>query len=338
MGGVPIGGGAPTTVQSMTNTDTGDFEATLAQVKRLESAGCEIIRVSIPDEKSIKSFSELKKESAVPLVADIHFRADLAVAAIKAGADKVRINPGNIGGKEAVAKIVEAAGERRVPIRIGVNAGSISAGFRDLDLPLSRKLVDSALESIELVESLGFKEIIVSAKAYSVTETIETYRELAKRIDHPLHLGVTESGTLKSGSIRSAVGLGILLWEGIGDTVRVSLSADPVHEVHIAQQILQALEIRRFRPELIACPTCARCEVDLIPIARKVEEKMAGMTKPIKVAVMGCSVNGPGEARQADVGIAAGKGKGVIFKKGEPVETIPERLFIDRLLELIEDL
>ncbi len=336
VGGVEIGGGAPISIQTMTNTDSRDYDSTLKQVLELESAGAELIRISLIDTASVKVFKRLKAEIGTPLIADIHFNADIAVQAILAGADKVRINPGNIGGKDQVARVAEAAAERSIPIRIGVNAGSINDRLRDLDMPLSQKLVESVRESIAIMEAIGFNDIIVSAKAYGVQDTIGTYRALSKTFDYPLHIGVTESGTLESGSVRSAVGLGILLNEGIGDTIRVSLSADPVHEVHVAKQILQALEIRRFHPELIACPTCSRCEVDLIPIARQVEQELKKISKPLQVAIMGCSVNGPGEAKQADIGIAAGRGKGVLFKKGKPVKTVDEADFVEELLKLID--
>lgn len=338
VGNVPIGGGAPVVVQSMTNTKTSDISATLKQIKQLEEAGCEIVRLSIPDQASVNTLKALKGEVAVPLVADIHFQWKLAVAAIKAGADKVRVNPGNIGGPEEIRAIAEVAGEYKIPLRIGVNAGSLNERIRQTNESPSRKLVASTLESIELLESMGFNNLILSLKSYNVLETIEAYREIAKVTDYPLHLGITESGTLFTGSVRSAVGLGILLAEGIGDTVRVSLAADPLHEVKVAQQILQALELRRFHPELIACPTCARCEVDLIPIAQRVEEKLSILDLPFKVAIMGCIVNGPGEARDADAGIAAGRGKGVLFKKGIPVKTIPEENFVEELIRALEEL
>jgi len=336
VGEVAIGDGAPISIQTMTNTDSKDYESTLKQISELESVGAELIRISLPDEESVKVFKKLKTKTSTPLIADIHFRAEIAVLAIEAGADKIRINPGNIGGKDQVSKVAAAAAKRNIPIRIGVNAGSISDDLRDQDIPLSKQLTLSALECIDVMEKVGFNNIIVSAKAFGVQDTIETYRALSKSIDYPLHIGITESGTLESGSVRSSVGLGILLSEGIGDTLRVSLSADPVHEVHVAKQILQSLEIRKFHPELIACPTCSRCEVDLIPIARQVEKELKNISDPLKVAVMGCSVNGPGEARLADIGIAAGRGKGVLFKKGKPVKTVDEADFVDELFKLIE--
>ncbi len=337
VGGVAIGGGAPIAVQSMTNTKTFDVEATVAQINALEAAGCEIVRVSVPDERSAAAIPALKEAIDIPLVADIHFQAGLAVAAIEAGADKVRINPGNIGGQEETAKVVEAAAAAGIPIRIGVNSGSLSREIRESPAPMPEKLARSAIENIELVESLGFDKLVISVKSSNVMETVEAYRLLSAQTDHPLHLGVTESGTLERGAVKSAVALGILMAEGIGDTVRVSLTADPVHEISIARQILQALDIRRFSPEIISCPTCARCEVDLIPIAERLDDHLKSSTKIVKVAVMGCVVNGPGEAAEADVGLAAGRGKGVIFAKGKPVKTIGEADFAAELLKAVDD-
>lgn len=336
IGNVTIGGGAPVAIQSMVNTKTTDIAATLNQIKRLEAAGCEIIRVSVPDEASVAAFKEIKKGAQAPLVADVHFRWQLAVEAIKAGADKIRINPGNISDKKGIKKIVATARSYGIPIRIGVNAGSLSAKIRDSDLSSSDKLVAGALESVALIESMDFSDLVVSAKSFSVPEAVAAYRSLATKIDYPLHIGITESGTLKSGSLRSAIGLGILLFAGIGDTLRVSLSADPIEEVHIARQILQILELRRFQPELVSCPTCARCDIDLIPIANELERRLgAGQAPPLRVAVMGCVVNGPGEARQSDLGIAAGKGKGVLFKKGKIIKNVAEKDFIDEIMKLV---
>ncbi|HEX21104.1 MAG TPA: flavodoxin-dependent (E)-4-hydroxy-3-methylbut-2-enyl-diphosphate synthase [Actinobacteria bacterium] len=336
VGNVAIGGGAPIAIQSMTNTKTINIAATLQQIHRLEAAGCEIIRISLPDEPSVKAFKQLKKEAQAPLVADIHFRWELAVAAIKAGADKVRINPGNIKDKDGIKKIVATAGLHNIPLRIGVNAGSLSDIIRDSDLANAEKLVVSALESVALIESMGFTDLVISAKTFSVPEALTVYRTLAAKLDYPLHIGITESGTKKSGSLRSAVGLGILLSESIGDTLRVSLSADPVEEVYVAQQILQILELRRFHPELVSCPTCARCDIDLIPIANELEERLSASRAPLRVAVMGCVVNGPGEARQSDIGIAAGKGRGVLFKDGRIIKNVAEENFVDELMKLVQ--
>ena len=338
VGNVAIGGGAPIAIQSMTNTDTKDFQATLSQIKLLEEAGCELIRISIPNQASLKTFSKLKEKASVPLIADIHFRWQLAVEAIKVGADKIRINPGNIGGQEALEKVVEAAKQKDIPIRIGINAGSIEEEFHRLDIPLWKKLVASAKKNIALVEAMNFNKIVVSAKAFSLLDTISVYQTLAKATEHPLHIGITESGPLKTGAIRSAVGLGVLLWQGIGDTIRVSLSANPVEEVMVAKQILQSLEIRRFQPDLISCPTCSRCQVDLIPIATETEKQLQSISRPLKVAIMGCIVNGPGEAEQADVGIAAGKEGGILFKKGKPVKKVTEREMLTELLKAIKEM
>ena len=337
VGRVAIGGGAPVVVQSMTNTKTHMVDETVAQIRALRAAGCEIVRVSVPDPASAAAIPAIKAAIDIPLVADIHFQADLAVAAIKAGADKVRINPGNIGGRDETAKVVEAAAKASVPIRIGVNSGSLSKEIRATDAPPAEKLARSAIENIELIEGLGFNDIVVSVKSSSVTETVEAYRLLSEETDHPLHLGVTESGTLESGAIKSAIGIGILLAEGIGDTIRVSLTSDPVHEIETARQILQALDIRRFSPEIISCPTCARCEVELIPIAEQLEKHLKSSTKIVKVAVMGCVVNGPGEAADADIGLAAGKGKGVIFSHGRAVKTVTESEFLSEMLRSIDE-
>jgi len=335
VGNVAIGAGAPVAIQSMANTKTKDIDATRKQINRLEGAGCELIRLSVPDEPSIRAFKELKKSAKVPLVADVHFRWELAVAAIKAGADKVRINPGNISDKSGIKKIVNTASKYDIPIRIGVNAGSLSQNIRDANMANAAKLVAGALESIALIESMGFNNLVISAKAFSVPEAVAAYRALADKVDYPLHIGITESGTIKSGSLRSAIGLGILLAEGIGDTLRVSLSADPVEEVYVAQQILQTLELRQFHPELVSCPTCARCDVDLIPIANELEERLSESDVPLRVAVMGCVVNGPGEARQSDVGIAAGKGRGVLFKNGKVIRNVAEEDFVEELMKLV---
>ena len=336
IGKITIGKGMPVAIQSMTNTDTADAVATLLQVEALVAAGCEIVRVSVPNDPALQGFAALRQATGVPLVADIHFRWQLAVGAIQAGADKVRINPGNITDAQGVARIVEAAGTAGVPIRVGVNAGSLSKKTRDADLPLWRQLAESAVEFCGIIEGMGFTDIVVSAKGYDVPETVHAYRELAKLVDYPLHLGITEAGTALSGAIRSAVGLGILLGEAIGDTIRVSLAADPIEEIKAAQQILAALDLRKFGPELLACPTCARCGVDLFAIAGQVERRLLGVKAPIRVAVMGCVVNGPGEAARADVGIAAEKGGGVLFAGGKAVARVPEDQLVDRLMELIE--
>jgi len=335
VGGVPLGGGAPISVQSMTNTPTTDVAATLAQITALADAGCEIVRVAIPSADALDGFSAVCRESMIPVVADIHFDHRLAIEAASRGAAKLRINPGNIGDAAAVDAVIDAAGAAGIPIRIGVNAGSLADEYRDRDWPLAEKLVASAVSFCEHFESRGFGDIVVSAKASSVTSTVEAYRGLTDRVPYPLHIGITEAGTSLAGTVKSSVGLGILLAEGIGDTLRVSLTADPVDEVMVAWQILGALDIRRRGPELVSCPTCGRCQVDLIPIAEEVERRLRGLTVDLKVAVMGCVVNGPGEAREADLGVAAGRGVGIVFAKGEPVRKVPEDQIVDALFEEI---
>lgn len=336
VGEVVIGGGSPITVQSMTNTDTKDPVATLAQIARLASAGCEIVRVAIPHADALDGFERIAAHSPLPVVADIHFDYRLAIEATRRGAAKLRINPGNIGAIERVDAVIDAAGEAGIPIRIGVNAGSLAAQYDGLDWPLHEKLVASAVSFCAHFESRGFSDIVVSAKASSVMESVAAYRRLADEITHPLHIGITEAGTLMSGTVKSAAGLGILLADGIGDTMRVSLTADPVEEATVAWDLLSALDIRRNAPELVSCPTCGRCEVDLIPIADAVSAALRRHPTPIKVAVMGCVVNGPGEARDADIGVAAGKGVGMIFAKGEVVRKVPEERIVDELLAEIE--
>ena len=333
VGGVPIGDGAPPVVQSMTNTDTRDASATLAQIERLAEAGCEIVRVAIPHADALDAFGEICAESPLPVVADIHFDHRLAIEAAARGAAKLRINPGNIGDMARVDAVIDAAGAAGIPIRIGVNAGSLAREFHDADLPLAEKLAASAVSFTAHFESRGFRDIVISAKASSVIPTIEAYRLLADRVAYPLHIGVTEAGTSFSGTVKSSVGLGILLAEGIGDTLRVSLTAPPEEEVRVAWEILAALDIRRRGPELISCPTCGRCEVDLVPIAREVEERLRATKAPVKVAVMGCAVNGPGEAKEADVGVAAGRGVGLLFAHGKPLRKVPEAEIVDALMD-----
>ncbi len=336
VGSVALGGGAPIAVQSMTNTDTSDVAATLAQITRLADAGCEIVRVAIPRREALGAFGEIAAASPLPVVADVHFDHTIAIEAARLGAAKLRINPGNIGDMSRVDAVIEAAGEAGIPIRIGVNAGSLAEEYRDLDWPLERKLAASAVAFCRHFESRGFEDVVVSAKASSVNACIEAYRLLADEIAYPLHIGVTEAGTAFAGTIKSAVGLGALLADGIGDTMRVSLTADPVEEVRVAWEILAALDIRRRGPEMISCPTCGRCGVDLIPIAEEVERRLRARTTPVKVAVMGCVVNGPGEAREADIGVAAGAGVGLIFAKGETVRKVPEDQIVDALFAEID--
>ena len=338
VGSVRVGGDAPVSVQSMTNTDTRDVAATLAQIDRLADSGCEIVRVAIPRRDALPAFAEIAAGSPLPVVADVHFDHTIAIEAARAGAAKLRINPGNIGDMARVDAVIDAAGEAGIPIRIGVNAGSLADEYADLDWPLPRKLAASAVAFCHHFESRGFTDIAVSAKASSVNATVEAYRILAGEVAYPLHIGVTEAGTLLTGTVKSSVGLGILLSEGIGDTMRVSLTADPVEEVQVGWEILAALDIRRRSPELVSCPTCGRCEVDLIPIAEEVAARLRERRTPIKVAVMGCVVNGPGEARDADIGVASGKGVGLIFARGEGVRKVPEAEIVDALFEEIDRL
>ena len=339
VGPVAIGGGAPVSIQSMTNTPTHDVEATLDQIRALAAAGCDIVRVAVPDEAAARAVGALKAGSPVPLVADIHFDYRLALMAAEQGIDKIRINPGNIGGADRVEQVACACMERGIPIRIGVNGGSLE---RELLArcggPTPEAMVESAMGHIALLERYGFEDICVSLKASSVPATMAAYQLMAQRYDYPLHLGVTEAGTPKLGVLKAAAGIGGLLALGVGDTLRVSLTADPVEEVLAARQILKAIGLRREGPELISCPTCGRTQIGLIPMARQVEELLKGVDKPITVAVMGCIVNGPGEARHADVGIAGGRGEGVLFRKGEIVARLPEDRLVPELMKLIETL
>lgn len=340
VGSVPLGGGSPVVVQSMTCTPTVDADATLAQVNALVDAGCDLVRVTVPSREALGPFERICRESPVPIVADIHFDYRLAIGAVRAGAAKLRINPGNIGDWERVDAVIDAAGEAGAAIRIGVNAGSLDKRIAERDdLTQPEKLVASSLEFVEHFEKRGFDDIVLSAKAHSVPTTIETYRALSRELPHvPLHLGVTEAGTVQQGTIKSAVGLGVLLAEGIGDTMRVSLTADPVEEPPVCWGILQALGLRRRGPELVSCPTCGRTQVDLIGLAEEVGERLKGCSKPISVAVMGCVVNGPGEASDADVGVACGRGVGMVFRHGEVIRKVPEDQIVDALMEEIDRL
>ncbi len=340
VGKVPIGGGAPVVIQSMTNTQTADTEKTLEQIHRLAVAGCEIVRVAIPDKEAAESIAALKERSPLPLIADIHFDHRLALICLEQGIDGLRLNPGNIGGDENVRKVAVEAKKRGVPIRIGVNAGSLEKDILEAHggHPTAAGMVESALRHIALLEAQDFFDIKVSLKAQNVPLTLEAYRMLAERVNYPLHLGITESGTVTSGVIRSAVGIGALLAEGLGDTLRVSLTGPPEEEIAVAKEILKVLELREGGPTLVSCPTCGRCQIDLYPIAKQVEEKLKGITRPIKVAVMGCVVNGPGEAREADIGIAGGKGMGLVFRKGEIIRTVPEDQLVAELFREIDAL
>ncbi len=337
IGDIYIGGDAPVAVQSMTNTDTRDVSATVDQIKRLEEAGCDIVRVAVPDSEAAEALKRIRKSIRIPLVADIHFDYRLALASIENGADKIRINPGNIGGTEKVRKVVEAAKARGIPIRIGVNSGSLEKHIlAKYGAATPQAMADSAMGHVRMLEDLGFHDIVISLKASNVPVTIESYRLMSAMTDYPLHIGVTEAGTLFSGMVKSAAGIGCLLAEGIGDTLRVSLTGDPVEEVRVGIEILKALDLRRTGVELISCPTCGRTRIDLVKIANEVEKRLAGCSKPIKVAVVGCAVNGPGEAREADIGIAGGVGEALLFKKGRIIRKIPQEHIVDELLEEIE--
>jgi (E)-4-hydroxy-3-methylbut-2-enyl-diphosphate synthase len=339
VGTVPVGGDAPVVVQSMCNTDTREVKSTIAQIERLAEFGCELVRLAVLDEEAVGALKVIKKDAVTPLIADIHFDPRLALGALKAGVDGLRINPGNIGDEKAVAKVVHAAAERQVPIRIGVNSGSL-----DKDLlqryggATPEAMVESALRQVHLLESLNFNEIKISLKSSDVMHMIEAYRLLAAKVSYPLHLGVTEAGTLVSGSVKSTLGIGLLLAQGIGDTIRVSLTSDPVDEVRVAYEILRGLKLRERGVELISCPTCGRCELDLIDLTHEVEKRLLRVKTPLKVAIMGCVVNGPGEAKEADVGVAGGRGQGILFKKGEIVAKIPEAELMSRLLEEISSM
>ncbi|MBN1847188.1 MAG: flavodoxin-dependent (E)-4-hydroxy-3-methylbut-2-enyl-diphosphate synthase [Deltaproteobacteria bacterium] len=336
IGNIPIGGDAPIVVQSMTNTDTRDVTATVNQIRKLHEAGCEIVRLAVPDEEAVKAFEDIKKKVTPPLIADIHFDHRLAVTVIKAGADGLRINPGNIGGRKAVEKVIQAARERDVAIRIGVNAGSLSKPIlKKYHHPTPEAMVESAMEHITLFEDMDYENIKISLKSSNVLNTIEAYERLSEKTDYPFHLGVTEAGTLISGTVKNAIGIGMLLYKGIGDTIRVSLSRDPVEEVKVGYEILRAVDLRHRGPEIISCPTCGRCEIDLFSIVEKVEQEIQWITSSPKIAIMGCVVNGPGEAREADIGVAGGRGQGVLFKKGKVIKKIPETELADVLIKEI---
>jgi (E)-4-hydroxy-3-methylbut-2-enyl-diphosphate synthase len=335
IGDVAIGGGAPVVVQSMTKTDTRDVKATVRQIKQLEEVGCEIVRVAVPDAEAARALVDIKHKTKLPLVADIHFDYRLALMALEAGVDGLRLNPGNIGEPDKVKKVALAAKERGVPIRIGVNAGSLPP-TNNPKLSIADRMVAAALGQIKLLESLDFDLIKVSLKAFDVPTTITAYQSIAEKMPYPLHIGITESGLPRTGVIRSSVGIGTLLWLGIGDTIRVSLTAPPQAEVFAAYEILKSLDLRQRGPILVTCPTCGRAEADVVKLAQEVERRLLKINKPIKVAVMGCVVNGPGEAKDADVGIACGKGKGVIFKKGQKVTTVEKKDFLVALMKEVE--
>ncbi|MDD6563918.1 MAG: flavodoxin-dependent (E)-4-hydroxy-3-methylbut-2-enyl-diphosphate synthase [Clostridiales bacterium] len=339
VGDVKIGGGNPVSIQSMCNTDTRDVASTVAQIKMLEDAGCEIIRVAVPDMEAAQAIAKIKQQISIPLVADIHFDYRLALECIKNGIDKVRINPGNIGSRDKVKLVADAAKANSIPIRIGVNGGSLEKELvAKYGGATADALVESAMGHIAILDELNFSDIVVSIKVSNVPVMLEAYRKFDEISDIPLHIGVTESGTERMGTVKSSVGIGALLSEGIGDTMRVSLTADPVKEIYLAKDILSVLGMRKDGVEFVSCPTCGRTQIDLIKIAREVEDRLKNMDKNIKVAVMGCAVNGPGEARDADIGIAGGKGECLIFKKGVPVRKVPEQLAVGELMKDIEKL
>jgi len=334
VGTIPVGGGAPVSVQSMTNTDTRDVPATLAQIRALAAAGCEIVRCAVPDRQAAEALAAIRRECPLPLVADIHFDYQLALAALVAGVDGLRLNPGNIGARWKVEEVVNACRERQVPVRIGVNAGSLEKELLEkYGHPTAEAMVASALGHIRILEELNYREIKVSLKASDVRRTVTAYRLLAAQVDYPLHVGITEAGTTWAGTIKSAVGLGALLYDGLGDTLRVSLTGDPVEEVKVGWEILKSLELRERGPVFISCPTCGRCQIDLIPVAEEVERRLHDLPKKLTIAVMGCAVNGPGEAREADIGIAGGQGEGLLFRRGEVVRKVPAAQLADVLVE-----
>ena len=332
IGGVKIGGGNPVAIQSMTNTPTSDVKATVSQILALEKAGCEIVRSTVPDEASALAIKEIKKQIHIPLVADIHFDYKMAIAAIENGADKIRINPGNIGSDDKIEAVVKTAKERNIPIRVGVNSGSLE---KDILLKYggvtADGLVESALDKVGIIEKFGYDNLVISIKSSNVMLCVDAHRKLAEKTNYPLHVGITEAGTLYGGNIKSSIGLGIILNEGIGDTIRVSLSGDPTEEIRTAKTILKTLGLRKGGIEVVSCPTCGRTKIDLIGLANKVENMVQEFPLDIKVAVMGCAVNGPGEAREADIGIAGGLHEGLLIKKGEVVKKVPESELLDAL-------
>ncbi len=338
VGNVPVGDGAPIAVQSMTNTKTHDVAATVHQIEQLTAAGCEIVRVAVPDEAAAEAIARIKAEIEIPLIADIHFDYRLAIAAAKSGADGLRFNPGNIGNPKNVNALVDCAKEHAIPIRIGVNAGSLEkALLKKHGGATAAAMVESALNHAALLRNLDFHNIKISIKASDVPRTLEAYRLLSRETDLPLHVGVTEAGALYSGIVKSALGIGTLLAEGIGDTLRVSLTRDPVEEIRVGYEILRALDIRHRGPEIISCPTCGRCDINLFEIVDRVEKALMTRTVPVKLAIMGCVVNGPGEAREADIGVAGGNGVGILFKKGEVVKKFPQDQLVDEVLKAVDE-
>lgn len=334
IGNVKIGAGHPIAIQSMTNTKTEDVEATVAQILKLEKAGCEIIRCAVPTEEAAHALAEIKKKIHIPLVADIHFDYRLAIAAVEHGADKIRINPGNIGSRERIKAVVDCCKEKNIPIRVGVNSGSLEKELVDKYKGVTAEgIVESALDKVSIITDMGYDNLVVSIKSSDVMMCIQAHELIAEKTDLPLHVGITESGTLYSGSIKSAVGLGNILYQGIGDTIRVSLTGDPVQEIYAARMILQTLGLRKDGITVVSCPTCGRTQIDLISLAEQVEEMVKEFDLNIKVAVMGCAVNGPGEAKEADIGIAGGIGEGLLIKKGEIIKKVPEQELLNTLRE-----
>jgi (E)-4-hydroxy-3-methylbut-2-enyl-diphosphate synthase len=337
VGDVKVGGMAPITVQSMTNTYTQDVTATVSQIRRLEEAGCEIVRVAVPDQEAAAAISSIKEKISIPLVADIHFDYRLAIASARSGADGLRINPGNIGSRKKVKAVVDCAKTFGIPIRIGVNSGSVEKDIlKKYNGPTAEAMVESAMRHLALLRSFDFHNIKISIKASDVHRTVDAYRSLSSKTDFPLHVGVTEAGALYSGIVKSALGTGMLLAEGIGDTIRVSLTRDPVEEIRVGFEILKALNIRQYGPDIISCPTCGRCNIDLFDIVERVEKDLLLKPVPVKLAIMGCVVNGPGEAKEADIGIAGGDGTGVLFKKGKVIKKFPEGKLVEVLLDEVE--
>jgi len=337
VGNLYIGGDAPITIQSMTNTKTSDVEATVNQIKALEESGCDIVRVAVPDMEAARAIAEIKKQTSIPLVADIHFNYELALKSMENGADKIRINPGNIGSKDRVLKVVSMAKEKGVPIRIGVNSGSLERDLlRKYGHVTAEALVESALSHVRILEELDFYDTVISIKASDVLLAYKAYQLIAEKTDYPLHVGITEAGTIYRGTIKSAVGIGSILLSGVGDTIRVSLTGHPVEEIKAAKEILRSLGLYSKGVQFISCPTCGRTQIDLISIAQQVEKALENYEKPIKVAVMGCVVNGPGEAREADIGIAGGRNNAVLFKKGEIIRKVSEENIVEALLEEIK--
>ena len=339
-GKVPIGGNAPIAIQSMTNTYTKDIKGTVKQILELEKAGCEIIRVAVANVEDAKAIAEIKKQIHIPIISDIHFDYKLALECIKSGVDKLRINPGNIGSIDNVKKVVIAAKEKNIPIRIGVNSGSVEKDIlkKYNGHVTAEGMVESALGHVKILEDLDFHDIIIAVKSSDVNMMIEAYRLLSEKVDYPLHIGVTEAGTFIKGTIKSSIGIGSLLLDGIGDTIRVSLTDKPIEEIKIAKEILNSIGIRKFGINLVSCPTCGRCRINLVELAKEVEKKIASIDKDITVAVMGCAVNGPGEAREADIGIAGGINEAILFKKGEIIKKIPEQEIVKTLIEEIKNI